>query len=61
MAVSSIMKNFIIEGEDAINFANSLDKAIKEKEKRGNFIQTGIFTSDKQKIREVADRIFRHT
>ena len=35
MAISSIKRNFVIEGNDAIDFANSLDEAFEEKEKRG--------------------------
>lgn len=60
MATSSITRNFVIEGKNAIDFAESLDAAIKEKEERGTFIQKGVFTSDKEKIKEATSRIFRH-
>lgn len=58
MATSSIFKNFIVEGKDAIDFANSLDSAFSEKEKRGDYVQKGIFTNDEVEIKSVADRIF---
>lgn len=37
MATSSIRRNFVIEGQDAVDFANSLDDAIIEREKRGPY------------------------
>ena len=37
MATSSIRRNFIIEGQDAVDFANSLDEAFVEREKRGAY------------------------
>ena len=34
MATSSIKRNFVIEGQDAVDFANSLDEAFAEKDNR---------------------------
>lgn len=42
MATSSIKRNFVIEGQDAVDFANSLDEAFKEREKRGPYKFRGV-------------------
>ncbi len=42
MATSSIKRNFIIEGQDAEDFANSLDEAFKEREERKPYKFRGI-------------------
>ena len=42
MATSSIKRNFVIEGQDAEDFANSLDEAFKERDKRGAYKFRGI-------------------
>ncbi len=42
MATSSIRRNFVIEGQDAEDFANSLDEAFKEREKREPYKFRGI-------------------
>ena len=42
MATSSIKRNFVIEGQDAIDFANSLDEAFEEREKRGPYKFRGV-------------------
>ena len=60
MATSSIKRNFIIEGQDAEDFANSLNEAFKEKEKRGKYEPQGIFISNSDEIRKSADRIFKN-
>ena len=55
MATSSIKRNFVIEGQDAIDFANSLDEAFKEKEERGQYKFEGeVFEGDAaiKKIKE---------
>ena len=59
MATSSIKRNFVIEGQDAVDFANSLDEAFEEKERRGQYIPKGIFVSDPKEIKKSADRIFK--
>ena len=60
MATSSIKRNFIIEGQDAIDFVNSLDEAFKEKEERGEYIPKGVFISDPKEIKKSAARIFKN-
>ena len=60
MATSSIKRNFVIEGQDAVDFANSLDEAFEEKERRGQYIPKGIFVSDPKEIKKSADRIFKN-
>ena len=60
MATSSIRRNFIIEGQDAVDFANSLDEAFEEREKRGPYKTKGIFISDEKEIKKAADRIFKN-
>ena len=50
MATSSIKRNFIIEGQDAVDFANSLDEAFKERAQRGPYKFTGRVLSEEEKI-----------
>ncbi len=51
MATSSIKRNFIIEGQDAVDFVNSLDDALIEREKRGPFKFTGrVFNEQETKL-----------
>ena len=57
MATSSIRRNFVIEGQDAVDFANSLDDAIKEKEKRGPYKFDGKICSNEE-TKEFIERIF---
>ena len=54
MATSSIKRNFVIEGQDAVDFANSLDEAFEEKERRGQYIPKGIFVSDPKEIKKLS-------
>ena len=60
MATSSIKRNFVIEGQDAVDFANSLDEAFEEREKRGEYVPKGIFISNPNEIKKSADRIFKN-
>ena len=60
MATSSIKRNLIIEGQDAIDFVNSLDETFKEKEERGEYVPKGIFISYPKEIKKSADRIFKN-
>ena len=47
MATSSIRRNFVIEGRDAVDFANSLDDAFKEKKMREPYRFDGeVFEGD---------------
>ena len=60
MATSSIKRNFVIEGQDAEDFANSLDEAFKEREERGAYIPKGVYVSNPDEIKKSADRIFKN-
>lgn len=60
MPTSSIKRDFIIEGKDVEDFANSLDGAFIEKEQRGKFVPKGAFVSDPNEIKKYADRIFKN-
>ena len=42
MATSGITRNFVIEGKDAEDFANSLDEAFRERDERGAYKFRGI-------------------
>ena len=59
MATSSIRRNFIFEGQDAIDFANSLDEAFLEKENRkpDNFEYVEI--TDKNGIKRALERFIK--
>ena len=50
MATSSITRNFVVEGQDVDNFANSLDEAFKERdERRKNFKPEVRVVSEEEK------------
>ncbi len=59
MATSSIKRNFIIEGQDAEDFANSLDEAIVERDERRKQLSKikYIEITDKDEIRKYLKRI----
>lgn len=59
MATSSIKRNFIIEGQDAEDFANSLDEAIAERDERRKQLSKikYIEITDKDEIRKYLKRI----
>lgn len=59
MATSSIKRNFIIEGQDAEDFANSLDDAIAERDERRKKLSKikYIEITDKDEIRKYLKRI----
>ena len=59
MATSSIKRNFIIEGQDAEDFANSLDEAIAERDERRKKLSKikYIEITDKDEIRKYLKRI----
>ena len=60
MATSSITRNFVIEGKDAEDFANSLDDAFKEREERGMYVPKGVYVSNPDEVKKFADRIFKN-
>lgn len=52
MATSSIRRNFIVEGQDAIDFINTLDDAFEEREKRNkNYRDVVKIVDEKEKMR----------
>ena len=59
MATSSIKRNFIIEGQDVEDFANSLDEAIAERDERRKQISKikYIEITDKDEIKKYLKRI----
>lgn len=59
MATSSIKRNFVIEGQDAVDFANSLDEAIAERDERRKQLSKikYIEITDKDEIRKYIKRI----
>lgn len=57
MATSSIKRNFVIEGQDAVDFVNSLDDAIVEREKRGPYKFDGRICSDDE-TKEFIKKVF---
>ncbi len=59
MATSSIKKNFIIEGQDAEDFANSLDEVIAERDEKRKQISKikYIEITDKDEIKKYLKRI----
>ena len=59
MATSSIKRNFIIEGQDAEDFANSLDEAITERDERRKQISKIKYVeiTEKDEIKKYLKRI----
>ena len=50
MATSNIRRNFIVEGQDAIDFINTLDDAFEEREKRNkNYRDVVKIVNEKEK------------
>lgn len=59
MATSSIKRNFVIEGQDAEDFANSLDEAIRERDERRKQVSKVKYVeiTDKDEIKKYLKRI----
>ena len=59
MATSSIKRNFIIEGQDAEDFANTLDEAIAERDERRKQVSKIKYVeiTDKDEIKKYLRRI----
>lgn len=55
MATSSIKRNFIVEGQDAVDFVNSLDEAFKEREARGTYKFDGQIFEGEAAIKEMKE------
>ena len=58
MATSSIRRNFIVEGQDAVDFANSLDEAFKEREERRKKYKDVVKVVSEEEKKEILKRIF---
>ena len=56
MATSSIRRNFIVEGQDAIDFINTLDDAFKEREKRNKNYRDVVKIVDEKEKDEILKR-----
>lgn len=59
MATSSITRNFIIEGQDTVDFANSLDEAFEERDERRKKVCQIKYTeiTDKDEVQKYLERI----
>ena len=58
MATSSIKRNFVIEGQDAVDFANSLDEAFKERDERRRRFKPAVRIVNEEEKKEILSRIF---
>ena len=56
MAASSIRRNFIVEGQDAIDFINILDDAFEEREKRNKNYRDVVKIVDEKEKDEILKR-----
>lgn len=57
MATSSIKRNFVVEGQDAVDFADSLEAAFKERdERRKNYTSPVKVVSEEEK-RDILKRL----
>lgn len=56
MATSSIRRNFIVEGQDAIDFINTLDDAFEEREKRNKNYRDVVKIVDEKEKDEILKR-----
>jgi hypothetical protein len=61
MATSSIKRNFVIEGQDAVDFANSLDEAFKEREERRKQISKMEYVeiTNREEIKKALERFVK--
>ena len=60
MATSSIRRNFIIEGQDAVDFANSLDEAFAERDERMKSFKKAKPITDEIEIDRALKGIFKN-
>ena len=58
MATSSITRNFVVEGQDAEDFANSLDEAFKEIDERRRNFKPAVKIVNEEEKKEILSRIF---
>lgn len=61
MATSSIKRNFVIEGQDAVDFANSLDEAIAERDERRKQISKMEYVeiTNREEIKKALERFVK--
>ena len=60
MATSSIKRNFVIEGQDAEDFANSLDEAFFERDERMKSFKKAMPITDEKEIDKALEGIFKN-
>ena len=60
MATSSIKRNFVIEGQDADDFANSLDVAFAERDERMKSFKKAMPITDNKVIDKALEGIFKN-
>ena len=60
MATSSIKRNFVIEGQDAVDFANSLDVAFAERDERMKSFKKAMPITDNKVIDKALEGIFKN-
>ena len=60
MATSSITRNFVVEGQDAEDFANSLDIAFAERDERMKSFKKARPITDEKVIDKALEGIFKN-
>lgn len=58
MAISSIIRNFVVEGKDVEDFANSLEVAFAERDERMKNFKKAMPITDEKVIDIALERIF---
>lgn len=60
MATSSIKRNFVVEGQDAVDFANSLEAAFAERDERMKSFKKAMPITDEKVIDKALEGIFKN-
>ncbi|MBP3200932.1 MAG: hypothetical protein J6M39_04740 [Lachnospiraceae bacterium] len=60
MATSSITRNFVVEGQDVDNFANSLDEAFKERDERRKNFKPEVRVVSEEEKKVILSRLFEN-
>ncbi len=60
MATSSITRNFVVEGKDAEDFANSLDEAFRERDERRKNFKPEVKVVSEEEKRIILSRLFEN-
>ena len=58
MATSSITRNFVVEGQDVEDFANSLEDAFREREERRKNFEPAVKIVSEEEKKQILSRIF---